>query len=217
MAGFYSEYFDGTNYIPCSFFKWNGSSDEQVYQITYFNGSSDVVIGDLPSSSMMVDGYFDWNVPDSTDISSYGWSNPNWYGVNGNRLWVKPGFGTWGVSTSYNSSLNYNTLEIAMPAGWTGNLNLYGFGVSNNHYINITTTSIQLRIGGVWMRQVSGVFNTAYNTFGIRRAGANVEVIVNGNVILTAAGTVPANGSVGLMLVPGTDTSTTFIDYIRFF
>jgi hypothetical protein len=70
---------------------------------------------------------------------------------------------------------------------------------------------------GVWMVQVSGGFNTAYNTFGIRRAGANVEVIVNGNVILTAAGTVPANGSVGLMLVPGTDTSTTFIDYIRFF
>ena len=72
MAGFYSEYFDGTNYIPCSFFKWNGSSDEQVYQITYFNGSSDVVIGDLPSSSMMVDGYFDWNVPGASFVVGVG-------------------------------------------------------------------------------------------------------------------------------------------------
>lgn len=217
MAGFYAEYYDGTNYLPCIFYKWNGTADEQVYQITYFNGTSDVVIGTLPSNTMMVDGYFDWNVSDATSIGDYGWSNSNYYGVLSNKLYCKPGYGTYGVSTSYTTTMTYNRIDILMPAGWTGYTLLYGWGTSNNHYLWINPTSLQLRIGGSWANQVSGTYNNADHVYSLVRTGTGLAVLVDGTQVMTASGTIPTTGSLSISMVPGSTTTTTFIDYIRWY
>lgn len=215
MAGFYSEYFDGTNYVPCIFKKFNGTTDEQVYQVTYYNGTTDVTIGNLPVTSSMVDGLFDFEVADNTPISNYSWTGATNYTITGGKLYCATGKGSWGVSCGYTPAITYNRLEIELQSGWTGTHQLIGWG--GNSHIDITPTSIQLRIGGTWQTQISGTYNNATNVIGINTTGSVVGIVLNGIIMATATGTIGNNGPITITLMPGANVTTTGINFVRYY
>lgn len=219
MPGFYAEYFDGTSYVPCSFKKYDGATDVQVYQVTYFNGTSDVVIGTLPAQNFMSDGYFDWNVTDGTSIGTYGWSSPTNFIISGNALKCGAGKGTYGVDTVYNTALGYMNLEFLMKAGFVGEHYIYGWGAANGNYLVISPSAVQLRLGDVWQGQVSGTYSNIDTLFGVYRSGSTVTVKINNVTAFTvsAPSFVDTTGSIAISMVPGTVTSTSSLDYIRWF
>lgn len=219
MPGFYAEYFDGTSYIPCSFKKFDGTSDVQVYQVTYFNGTSDVVIGTLPAQNFMMDGYFDWNVSDGTSIGTYGWSSPTNHIISGNALKCASGKGTYGVTSTYNTAMSYMNIEFMMKAGFVGSHSVYGWGAASDNYLVVSPSSVQLRIGNVWQNQVSGSYSNTDTLFGIHRSGTDVTVKINNVVAFTvsAPAFVATGGSIMISMVPGSVTSTSSLDYIRWY
>lgn len=219
MPGFYAEYFDGTTYTPCVFKKFDGTNDTQVYQVTYFNGASDVVIGTLPAQNFMIDGYFDWNVADGTSISTYGWTSPTNYIISGNSLKCASGKGNFGVTTTYNTSLTYMNIEFMMKAGFVGSHYVYGWGAASNNYLVVSPSTVQLRIGNVWQNQVSGTYSNANTIFGIYRSGTNVTVKINNVEAFTVSSSTftATGGSVMISMVPGATTSTSSLDYIRWY
>ncbi len=215
MAGFYSEYYDGTNYVPCVFKKFNGTTDDQVYQVKYYNGSSDITIGTLPVVNYMSDGYWDWEVADNTPISNYSWTGATNYTITGGKLKCATGKGTYGVSCGYTPAITYTRLEFELQSGWTGSHVLAGWG--GNAYIDISPTSVQLRIGGVWQTQISGTYNNATNVIGINTTGSVVGIVVNGIIMATSSGTIGNNGPIEIILVPGANVTTTGINFVRYY
>lgn len=215
MAGFYAEYFDGTNYVPCVFKHYTGTTDEQVYQVKYFNGITDVTIGTLPATSSMVDGLWEFEVADNTPLTNYGWTGGNDYKIIGGKLYCIDGKGWYSVSCGYTPAINYNRLEIELNTGWTGTHRLTGWG--GGTWIDIGPTTIQLRIGGVWQTQISGTYNNATNVIGINKSGTTIGIVLNGSVVATATGTVANTGALTISLVPGSDVNTTGINFVRYY
>lgn len=210
-------YFNGTSDIPAKIYYFNGTSDMEIHQATYYNGTSDVTIGTpAPTGNSMVAGNWDFNLPNDTNMSSYGFGGqPTDFIVNNNAVYVASGKGWYGLALTYTPPATYTNISFALKStGWGGSViaGMYGGDLR----LDIYPSSVQLRIGGAWIGQYNVDCASTNHTYKLSVESGVAKVYVDNAVVISSAYIALDTGLISVACAPGTDVSTLGLDWLQY-
>lgn len=210
-------YFDGITDRPAKIYLYNGTSDVEIHQATYYNGTSDVTIGTpAPTGNSMTAGNWDFNLPNGTNMSSYGFGGaPTDYIVATNAVYVASGKGWYGIALTYTPPSSYTSISFGLlSTGWSGSV-IAGM-YDGDLRLDVYPSSVQLRIGGTWIGQYNVDCATTNHTYKLSVESGVAKVYVDNAVVISSAYSALNSGLISIACTPGSDVSTLGLDWLKY-
>lgn len=208
-------YFDGTIDKPAKFYLYNGTTDVEIHQATYFNGTADITIGTAGAQNSMVAGNWDFNLTNGTNMSSYGFGGGADFIVNNNAVYVASGKGWYGTALTYTPPAAYTNISFGLlSTGWGGSVlaGMYGGDLR----LDIYPTNVQLRIAGAWIGQYNVDNATTNHTYKLSVEAGIAKVYVDNTVVISSAYSAMNTGLIYVACTPGSDVTTLGLDWLQY-